>query len=406
MKLTIERLGHHGDGVAPGPVYVPRALPGELVEGDVTGDRMDRYAILTPAPKRRRPPCPHYAACGGCALMHATDDFVAAWKADVVRAALDAQGLPAPVRALHTSPERSRRRAVLAGRRTKKAAIAGFHGRASGTLADLTDCLVMDPALTACLPLLRQMTAAGGSRQGEIAFTLTLTEGGIDLAATGGKPLEPALFATLAALADAADLARLTWDGEPVAIRRPATQRFGAVLAEPPAGAFLQATKAGEQALLAAVRDAVGPAGRIADLFSGAGTFSLPLAGLAPVHAAESEPTMMRALDQAARRATGIHPVTTEVRDLFRRPLLPDELARFDAVVLDPPRAGAEAQVHQIAQSAVPVVAYVSCNPVSFARDARLLVAAGFTLDWIEIVDQFRWSTHVELAARLTRTKG
>ena len=406
MKLTIERLGHHGDGIAPGPVYVPHALPGELVEGDMTGDRMDRYAILTPAPERRRPPCPHYAACGGCALMHATDDFVAGWKADVVRAALAGQGLPAPIRALHTSPERSRRRAVLAGRRTKKAAIVGFHGRASGTLVDLTDCQVMDPALTACLPLLCQMTVAGGSRQGEIAFTLTLTEGGIDLAATGGKPPEPALFATLAALADAADLARLTWNDEPVAIRRPATQRFGPVLIEPPAGAFLQATKPGELALLAAVRDAIGRASRIADLFSGAGTFSLPLAGQAPVHAAESEPAMMRALDQAARRATGIHPVTTETRDLFRRPLLPDELARFNAVVLDPPRAGAEAQVHQIAQSPVPVVAYVSCNPVSFARDARQLVSAGFSLDWIEIVDQFRWSTHVELAARLSRTNG
>lgn len=405
MRLTIDRLGHLGDGIAPGPVFVPRALPGEVVEGDVAHGRMDRPAIIAPSPDRRSVPCRHYDSCGGCALMHATDAFVSGWKVEVVRAALAGQGLAAPIRAVHTSPERSRRRAVLAGRRTKKGAIVGFHGRASGTLVDLADCHVLDPRLTAALPGLRRLTEAGASRKGELALTLTLSEGGLDLSARGGKAPDRDLRLTLAALADDLDLARLTWDGETIAARRPALQRFGRALAVPPHGAFLQATREGEAALLAAVRAAVGPARRVADLFAGAGTFGLPLAEEAEVHAAESDRDMIAALTAAWRQTSGLHGVTAEARDLFRRPLLPDELTRFDAVMLDPPRAGAEAQVREVAASKVPVVAYVSCNPVTFARDAHNLAQGGFALDWIEVVDQFRWSVHVELAARLSRTK-
>lgn len=404
MRLTIERLGHQGDGVAEGPVFVPRTLPGEVVEGDATGGRMEAPAIVTPSPDRRRAPCPHYAACGGCALQHATDGFVADWKGGVVATALAAQGLQAPQRALATSPERSRRRAALSGRRTKTGAIVGFHGRASGTLVDLRDCLLLRPALLALLPLLRSLTIAGASRKGELSLTVTETEAGVDLAVSGGKPMDPPLFSTLAALAEESDLARLTWEGEPVATRRPPLQRFGRALVSPPAGSFLQATKEGEAALLAAVREAIGPARRIADLFSGAGTFSLPLAEGAEVHAVESEKAMLAALDAGARQTSGLHRVTAEARDLFRRPLLPEELNRFGAVVLDPPRAGAEAQCRELAISGVPVLAYVSCNPVTFARDARLLTGAGWRLEWVQVVDQFRWSPHIELAARFART--
>ncbi len=403
MRLTIERLGHQGDGVAAGPVFAPRTLPGEVVEGDVTGGRMEIPSIVTPSPDRRRAPCPHYAACGGCALQHANDGFVAAWKGGVVATALAAQGLDAPQRPVATSPERSRRRASLSGRRTKSGAIVGFHGRASGTLVDLKDCALLRPRLQETLPMLRAITMAGGSRKGELTLTISESESGVDLAVTGGKPMEPALFAALAAVAERADLSRLTWEGEPVATRRPSLQRFGRALVAPPAGAFLQATKEGEAALLSAVREAVGGARRIADLFAGAGTFSLPLAERAEVHAVESEKPMLAALDQAFRQTPGLHRVTIEARDLFRRPLLPDELNRFDAVVLDPPRAGAEAQCRELAQSVVPVIAYVSCNPVTFARDARVLSDAGWRLDWAQVVDQFRWSPHVELAAGFVR---
>lgn len=403
MRLTIERLGHLGDGIGPGPTFVPRTLPGEVVEGEVADGRMAAPSIVTPSTDRRRAPCPHYAACGGCALMHATDDFVAGWKAGVVTEALAAQGVDAPLRAIVTSPDRSRRRATLSGRRTKKGSVIGFHGRASGELVAVSDCALLLPALQASLPLLAAVTVAGASRQGELALTITATEGGIDLAVTGGKPLDAQLFARLAALAEGGDLARLTWDGDSVAARRPAAQRFGAALVTPPGGAFLQATKEGEAALLAAVRQAVGPARRIADLFSGAGTFSLPLADGAEIYAAEALPEMIAALQGGARATSGLRPVTAEVRDLFRRPLLPDEIDRFDAVVLDPPRAGAESQVREIARSKLGRLAYVSCNPQTFARDAHILTGAGFRLDWVQPVDQFRWSTHVELAASFSR---
>ena len=403
MRLTIERLGHLGDGIGPGPTFVPRALPGEVVEGTVSGGRIEAPSIVTPSPDRRRAPCPHYAACGGCALMHATDDFVATWKTGVVAGALAAHDLQTTLHPIQTSSDRSRRRATLAGRRTKKGSVIGFHGRASGTLVDLQDCALLLPALQASLPTLRAVTEAGASRKGELALTVTATEGGVDLAVMGGKPMDADLFGTLAALTEAADLARLSWEGEVIAARRPAAQRFGPAVVTPPAGAFLQATCDGEAALLAAVRQAVGSARRVADLFSGAGTFSLPLADRAEVHAAEALPEMIAALQAAARATTGLRPVTTEVRDLFRRPLLPDEIDRFDAVVLDPPRAGAESQVREIVRSKLRVLAYVSCNPQTFARDAHILTGAGFVLNWVQPVDQFRWSTHVELAAAFSR---
>lgn len=402
---TIERLGHLGDGLAErGALRVPMTLPGEVVEGVVGPDgRMTDARIVTPSPDRVRAPCPHYRACGGCALQHASDGFVAGWKADVVRAALAAQGIAAPFRPVLTSPPRSRRRAVFAGRRTKGGALVGLHARASGTIVEIPGCILMDPALMAVVPFLREAVLAGASRNAELAMTATLTEAGIDLSVEGGKPMEADLFAALAALAEAADLARLSWNGDVVVTRRPPLQRFGTARVLPPAGAFLQATREGEAALLAAVDEAVGGARRIVDLFSGSGTFSLPQAARAEVHAVEGSAAMTAALLAGARQTPGLHSVTTETRDLFRRPLLPGELARFDAIVIDPPRAGCEAQAREIGLSGVAVVAAVSCNPVTFARDARILCEAGFRPDWVQVVDQFRWSPHVELAARFSR---
>jgi 23S rRNA (uracil1939-C5)-methyltransferase len=401
--LTIARLGHLGDGIAPGPVFVQLALPGEVVEGIIDGERMAEPRIVTPSPDRVKAPCRHYRACGGCALMHASDGFVAGWKTDVVRQALAAQGLEAPFRPILTSPPHSRRRATFSGRRTKAGAIIGFHGRRSGTITEIPDCQILDPRLTALLPVLESVTVAGGSRSAELALSATLTDRGIDLAVRNGKPVEPALFAELARIAAEAGLARLSWDGEVIAMARPPARRFGRADVTAPAGAFLQATAEGEAALVAAVTEAVGKATPIADLFAGCGTFAVPLAEHAEVHAVEGEAAMVAALDAGWRGAQGLHRVTTEARDLFRRPLLPDELNRFGAVVIDPPRAGAEAQSAQIAASRVPVVAAVSCNPATFARDARILCNAGFRIDWVEVVDQFRWSPHVELSARLSR---
>lgn len=402
----IERLGRRGDGVAlgeAGRALAPLTLPGEEIEGEAEGGRIAAPRILTPSPDRVRPVCAHYRACGGCSLMHAGEGFATAWKRQVVETALAARGLPAPVVGVHVSPPRSRRRAVLSGRRTKKGAIVGFHGRASDVIVDLAECHVMRPEMTAALPLLRRIVTAGASRAGEVAMTLIHGPAGLDLAVSGGKPLEPALFQDLAALAEAGDLARLTWDGQSIT-RRPPALPMGRAQVVPPPGAFLQATAEGEAALLAAVRAFTAGAARIADLFSGCGTFALPLAQAADVHAVEGLAAPLAAMDAAWRAAPGGGRISTEIRDLARRPLMADELGRFDAIVIDPPRAGADAQAREIAASGVRRVAFVACDPVNFSRDAQILAEAGLTLTRLHVVDQFRWSPHVETVAEFVRT--
>lgn len=402
QQFTITRLGHQGDGIADGPVYAPRTLPGEVVSGTLVDQILTDIRVETPSDQRVKPPCRHYKSCGGCQLQHAADGFVADWKVEVVRTALAAQGLEAVMRPIHTSPEHSRRRATIAVRRTKKGTLAGFHGRASDTITEIPDCHLLDPALITAIPVAEALALLGGSRKSVLAVTLTLSEGGLDVAVRGGKPLDGPLESILAQATEKHGLARLSWDGEVIAMRHAPVQRFGPANVVPPPGAFLQATKDGEQALLQAVLRATEGAKRVVDLFAGSGTFSLPLAQSAEVHAVEGDAAMTQALDQGWRRAQGLKQITTEARDLFRRPLMPDELTKIDAVVLDPPRAGAEAQVNELAQAKRPVIAYVSCNPVTFARDAKILVNAGYTLEWVQVVDQFRWSSHTELAARFS----
>ncbi|WP_164661466.1 class I SAM-dependent RNA methyltransferase [Tropicibacter sp. Alg240-R139] len=402
QQYTIARLGHQGDGIADGPIFAPRTLPGEVVTGDVDGQQLTDIRIDTPSDDRVKPLCRHYKACGGCQLQHASDAFVGNWKVDVVRAALSAQGLDAEMRPIHTSLPNSRRRATIAVRRTKKGTLAGFHGRASGVITEIPDCQLLVPELLAAIPVAEALAVIGGSRKGVLSVTLTLSEVGLDVSVQGGKPLDGPLEASLAQAAEQQGLARLAWDGEVLAMRNPPYQQFGAAKVAPPPGAFLQATKDGEAALLTAVQEVVAGSKKIVDLFAGCGTFSMPLAADAEVHAVEGDKAMTHALDQGWRMAQGLKRVTTEARDLFRRPLMPDELRKIDAVVLDPPRAGAEAQVTELAEAQVPVIAYVSCNPVTFARDAKVLVSAGYRLNWVQVVDQFRWSSHTELAASFT----
>ena len=395
--ITVERLNTRAEGVAPG-LTIPRVLPGEVVDLSEGKAR-----IVTPSTDRVAAPCRHYKTCGGCALQHASDGFVAAWKQQVVETALAAQGLSAPFRPIATSPAQTRRRATFSGRRLKNGALVGFHGRASDSLTAVPDCRVVDPALLAALPAMEDLTATGGSRKAEVKLTATLFDQGVEIAVTGAKPLDPALQVALPAIAARHRLARLAWDGQVIYQVEPPTLVLGAARVSPPPGVFLQATPQGQSALTEAVLQAVAGASRIADLFAGCGTFALPLATQAQVHAAEGSAPMLAALDRAWRNTPGLKQVTTETRDLFRRPLLPDELARFDAVVIDPPRAGAEAQVAELARAQIPVIAAVSCNPVTFARDARALVAAGYRLDHVQVIDQFRWSSHIELVARLSR---
>lgn len=406
MKLTIERLGHLGDGIAQGPdgpVFVPGMLPDEVVEGVLSGDRLTETRIITPSVQRVKPPCAHARSCGGCLMQHAADDFVADWKAGIVRGALSGQGLQAPVRAVRTSPPQSRRRAVLAARRTKSGVLIGFHARGSDVIIPVPNCQLLHPDLMAAFPALEAFVRIGGSRTQELTCTVTRSSDGPDVVILGGKPLDGALQLELARAVEAHGVARLTWGDEVVALRSNPVQQMGLARVVPPPGAFLQATDHGESCLLAAVQEALGPQKRIVDLFSGCGTFALPLAEQAEVHAVEGDAAMTAALDKAARQTQGLKKVTVEARDLFRRPLEPDEFKAVTGVVIDPPRAGAEAQMAPLVAAEVPVIAMVSCNPVTFARDARMLVSGGYVLDWIEVIDQFRWSAHVELVARFVR---
>ncbi len=402
-EYKIERLGLFGDGIAAGPVFAPMTLPGEVVTGDLEGDTLHNIKIVTPSDQRVAPPCRHFRSCGGCQLQHAADPLVAEWKTEVIRQALSAHGIVTDLRPIVTSPAQSRRRATFAARRTKKAAMVGFHGRGSDTLVEIPDCQLLEPALLGAMDAIAELALLGASRKTALAVTVTTSTAGLDVQVSGGKVPDGPLRQTLGSLCETHDFARLTWDDEVIALRAPPAQRFGAANVCPPPGAFLQATAHGEAALLAAVQEATQGAARIADLFAGSGTFTLPLAKRAEMHAVEGQAEMLAALDLGWRMAPGLKTVTHVARDLFRRPLLPDELKKFDAVVLDPPRAGAEAQVAELARSDVARIAYVSCNPVTFARDVAQLVAAGFTLDWVQPVDQFRWSSHIELAGQLRR---
>lgn len=397
MTTQIVGLTHTGLGRTAEGDFLPRVLPGETVEP------ADPPRIVTPSTDRVKPPCRHFKSCGGCAMQHASDVFVAGWKQDVVVRALSAQGLAPPFRPIYTSPPQSRRRAKFSGKRTKGGALVGFHARGSGKVIAIPDCHLLTPGLMAAIPACEALTVLAASRKSEVAMTVTDSAAGPDILVETDKPLTPDLRIALAQFAQAHRVARLTWNDEPVVTLVPPAQHFGLTPVVPPPGAFLQATEDGEAALRAGVDEITQGAKRIVDLFAGVGTFAIPLSRWSEVHAVEGEAALMAALDDGWRKGTGLKRISTETRDLYRRPLEPDEL-RYDAAVIDPPRAGAEAQINRLAASDIPVISMVSCNPVTFARDARTLTQAGYTLDWVQVVDQFRWAAHVEVVASFTRS--
>lgn len=407
VESVIESLGAQGHGVTAEGIFVPFALPGERVRLVPSGHRARLDAVLRRAPERAEPPCPHFGSCGGCALQHASDRLVAEWKRDLVGRALASRGIEGvEIRPTVTSPPASRRRATFAARRTRKGALVGFHAAASDEIVAISICPVSDPALAASLPVLAEIAEIGASRKGTLRLTVTASERGLDVAAEGGKAIAGPMYGQLVAIAATRDLARLSWQGEALVARRRPLQRFGNAWVAPPPGGFLQATSEGEAALVAAMREATGGTARVADLFSGSGTFALPLAEAAEVLAVDADAGALTALDAGWRDAEGLRRVVTERRDLWHRPLLVRDLRDFGAVVFDPPRAGARGQAEQLALSSVPRIGAVSCNPATFARDARTLIDGGYRLDWVLPVDQFRWSPHVELAAAFSRSGG
>ena len=401
--VDIDSLGAQGDGVAHvdgKPLYVPFTLPGERVRVKAQGERGELVAIERLSTDRIAPPCRHFGVCGGCAIQHLAATPYGAWKRRMVATALAHRGLEIPVLEPIVSPPMSRRRARFALKRTAaRGLIVGFAERRSHRLVDVTACSVLRPEIVATLPLLRRHLVALVTR--EAAVTLTLTDGGLDVALSGVKAAGQDRLAALAALAEAGDFARLSSDGETIVERRAPVVRFAAAeVVLPPAG-FLQATKHGEAALIDFVQQVVGKAARVVDLFAGVGTFALSLPQASLVHAVESDAALVRALTEAARRS-GRKIVASE-RDLFRNPMLPVELKGFDTAIIDPPRAGAQAQVTALAASTVSTVIMISCDPATFARDARVLLDAGFSCRAVQPVDQFLWSPHVELAAAFRR---
>jgi 23S rRNA (uracil1939-C5)-methyltransferase len=393
----IDRLAAKGDGVTGDGRHVPLSAPGDRIAAD---------GGLVWGVHHIEPPCVHFPACGGCQLQHVDEDSYAAFVTARVMGALAGQGIEArEVLPAHISPPRTRRRAALRAMKQGKRVTIGFTEGGSHSLIDLSMCEIMDPRLFGLIAPLRGLLASLIPDKRAAHVKMALTDQGVDLLLEGVQVEGLAADERLGRFAADHGLARLTIDEgegpqtrwEPEAV----TIRFGGVAVPFPPYAFLQATPDGEAALVTTVADALPAQGALADLFCGLGTFALALGATRPVYAGEAARDLVLALKGAGNRAQ--RRMVAEHRDLFRRPLTPEELNRFAAVLIDPPRAGAREQVMQIAQSQVPTVAYVSCNPGSFARDAVHLVAGGYRLETVRPVGQFRWSTHVELAAIFRR---
>lgn len=427
QRMTIDRLGARGDGITDrpaGPVYVPYTLPGEAVSVSVPSPdpaegraarsfqgrveaRAALVAIEVPSPDRRAPECDLFTRCGGCATQHMADTIYRAWKRDSVVGALARAGVDAAVDPLFEAHGAGRRRVTFHARRKGNIDSVGFMAPRSHDLIPVDHCPVLDPALNrapqVALDLARLLLPKGKP----LDIQVTATGGGLDVDVRGyGQPSEGARR-TLTQSAENLDLARLSIHGDRIVERLPPVITMGRGLVTPPAGGFLQATALGEETLarlvLEACADAPRRVRRAADLFAGCGPFALRLAEMAEVHAVESAAPALMALDRAFRAASGLRRITTETRDLFRRPLLPLELNTYDLVVLDPPRAGAEAQARELAKSTVPLIASVSCDAGTFARDAKILIDGGYRVVRITPVDQFRYSAHVETVGIFTR---
>ena len=410
--IDIERIGARGDGIArldDRPVFVPYAAPGDRLRvrlGRARGEGVEAEIIerLADGPERARPLCRHFGDCGGCQLQHVADDAYRRWKRALIVEALGHHAVAAEVEPLLALAPATRRRAKFVAEMRDGRVVLGFNARRSRRAVDAEGCLVLAPALARILPPLRALLPALLVEGRRLELQVLAAATGLDLLAIGGGALGAARREVLRRFAADTDVARIAWRGvegaetEIVAESRAVVADFDGVVVELPPGAFLQASLEGEAAMRAFVVEACGRAKRIADLFAGCGSFAAPLARRARVHAVEADPVAAAALEAAAR-ASGALRLSVERRDLERRPLLPGELEAFDAVIFDPPRGGAGAQAKQLARVRVPTVVALSCNPATFARDARLLLDGGYRLERVRPIDQFVWSAHVELAA-------
>jgi 23S rRNA (uracil1939-C5)-methyltransferase len=409
-RLVIDHVGHRGDGVASADgqaVYVPYTLAGETVEVAPVSGRPDRRRLLAverASPERIAPFCPHFTVCGGCAIQHWEMERYRAWKRDIVVETLAQAKLDCEVAPLIDAHGLGRRRITLHGRiGTHDVLKVGFATANSHDIVPVDRCPILAPGLDGALEAAWALAEPLISIGKPLDIQITAADNGLDVDVRGSGPLQPKIIATLSRLAEQHGLARLTRHGELVLMRTPPMIAIGTARVFLPPGSFLQATAGGEEALASLVLEHSKRAKHIADLFCGVGPFALRLAQKSRISAFDSDAGAVTALQKAAAATPGLKPVKAEARDLFRRPLMPQELRDYDAVVFDPPRQGAQAQVQQLAASKVPVVVAVSCNVATFARDARTLVDGGYRLEGVTPVDQFRHTPHVELVARFTR---
>jgi 23S rRNA (uracil1939-C5)-methyltransferase len=404
--VRIESLGHRGDGIArspEGPLYVPFTLPGERVLVERDGERTRMVEIVEPSAERVSPSCRHFGRCGGCALQMLPLAAARRLKRDFVVAALAREGLDTEVAETVGVALSSRRRAVLTALRVGKTVLLGYSERLSNRLVDIEECPVLVPALARRLGDLKSTVAPLVPAGKPVRVTVLATDSGLDADLAGAAVPEPRLVPKLAERARAAGIARLSIGGEPALSLAEPVLSISGVAVVPPPGAFVQASAEAERIMADLVVAHHAGARRVADLFSGIGTFALALARQAQVHAVEVSRAALDALGSAARNAKGLKRIETERRDLFAFPLAPAELVHFDGVVFDPPRAGAKAQAAALAASKVPRIAAVSCNPASFARDARILVDGGYALERVVPVDQFVYSAETEVVGLFSR---
>jgi len=397
QEVTIERLGAKGDGVArneAGDRFVAGALPGErweILEGGAT-------RRLSESPDRVAPPCRHFGQCGGCMAQHMSERLYLDWKHATVREAFAHRGIEADVQPVRRIPLQTRRRAFLGVERRGADVLIGFREEGQHALVDMSECLLLDPAIVNALSHFRAMAKIAMPERASGRLVVTKVDAGLDVAFDNGhKMLKPDERAELAKLAETARVARLVVAGDPIVVRAEPRLTIGGVEVDVPPSMFLQAVPEAERLMIDLVLDALPKkAKRVGDLFSGLGTFTFPLARKVQVSAFDSDRRAIAVLEAAARRTTGLKPINARTRDLFREPLSPKELEGFDAVVLDPPRAGAAEQSARLARSKVPIVIGVSCAPATLARDARTLIDAGFKMGPLVPIDQFIYSPHIE----------
>ncbi|WP_028734894.1 class I SAM-dependent RNA methyltransferase [Rhizobium leguminosarum] len=411
--VTIEKLGAQGDGIASsagGPVYVPFSLPGETVAIARVKSQGTIMSITKPSPDRQEPPCRHFGpdgvngTCGGCTLQHMADAPYRAFKRQLVIDALKSKGLTPEVGEVVPARPGERRRVVFAARKTEKDMLVGFNQAESHHIVAIEECPISSAGIIARLPAIRAIAASLATSAEPFRVAVLETLSGLDISVDEVKKLsDPQRRKAIETALGLRGIARVSLNGEILVEPSKPMVEFGGVQVSPPPGSFTQATKPAEEAMAELVIAHAGKAKRIADLFAGSGTFSLRLARIGRVHAVEAEAKALAALDHAARNTQGLKPVTVEKRDLFRRPLMTQEFKPYDAVVFDPPRAGAEFQCQELARSGVKKIVAVSCNPLTLARDLAILVEGSYRITQVTPIDQFLWTSHVEVVATLEK---